>query len=49
MTRISINIEDKLLKEFDEVLKEKGYNSRVDGLQDVIKEYIIQQDSIITR
>lgn len=40
MTRISINIEDKLLKEFDEVLKENGYNSRRNGPQNAIKEYI---------
>lgn len=38
--RISINLEDELLKEFDEVLKENGYNSRRDGFQNAIKEYI---------
>jgi CopG family nickel-responsive transcriptional regulator len=37
MTRIAINIPRKLLNEFDEVLKEKGYTSRIKGLQDVIK------------
>ena len=36
----SINLPDELLKEFDEVLKEKGYNSRRNGLQNAIKEYI---------
>ncbi|MDY9924375.1 hypothetical protein [Methanobacterium sp.] len=45
MTRISINLPDKLLDEFDEVLKENGYNSRMNGLQNAIKLYIIQLNS----
>lgn len=40
MTRISINLPDELLNEFDDVLKKKGYNSRTKGLQDAIKDYI---------
>lgn len=40
MTRISINIKDELLNEFDEVLKEQKYTSRRKGLEDAIKEYI---------
>lgn len=40
--RISINLPDELLKEFDECLKEKGYNSRSKGIQDVINDYITQ-------
>jgi CopG family nickel-responsive transcriptional regulator len=40
MTRISMNLPDELLNEFDEVLKQNRYNSRRNGLQDTIKEYI---------
>jgi len=32
----------ELVNELDEVLKEKGYNSRRSGLKDVIGEYINQ-------
>lgn len=37
-----MNLPNKLINEFDEVLKENGYNSRTKGLQDVITEYITQ-------
>lgn len=40
MTRIAITLPQELLKEFDEVLKENGYNSRTNGLKDDIKEYV---------
>ncbi|WP_308572128.1 hypothetical protein [uncultured Methanobacterium sp.] len=30
----------KLITEFNEVLKEKGYTSRIKGLQDAMNEYI---------
>ncbi|CEL24008.1 hypothetical protein [Methanobacterium formicicum] len=39
MARIAMNLPDELLNEFDEVLKENGYSSRINGLQDAIKEY----------
>lgn len=41
MTRISMNLPNELLKEFDDCLKEKGYNSRSKGIEDALKEYLI--------
>ena len=38
--RISMNLPKELINEFDEVLKDKGYTSRINGLQDAMKNYI---------
>lgn len=40
MTRVSINLPDELLKELDDCLKEKGYNSRLKGIEDALENYI---------
>lgn len=40
MTRISISLPDEILNEFDETLKQQGYNSRNEGLQIAMHEYI---------
>ncbi|WP_048203367.1 nickel-responsive transcriptional regulator NikR [Methanocaldococcus infernus] len=40
MERISISIPAKLLKEFDEVISEKGYASRSEAIRDAIRDYI---------
>lgn len=40
MIRISMSMPKKLLREFDEVLKNKGYNSRSKGIRDALKDYI---------
>ncbi|WP_457611927.1 ribbon-helix-helix protein, CopG family, partial [Methanocaldococcus sp.] len=42
MERISISIPAKLLKEFDEVIAEKGYASRSEAIRDAIRDYIIR-------
>ena len=41
-SRISISLPTKLLKEFDEVLRIRTYNSRSKGIQDSLKDYIVR-------
>ncbi|HMK53916.1 MAG TPA: nickel-responsive transcriptional regulator NikR [Methanobacteriaceae archaeon] len=40
--RISMSLPRKLLNEFDEVLKDRGYQSRSKGIRDALKDYIIR-------
>lgn len=40
--RISMSLPEKLLEEFDEVLKDRGYNSRSKGIRDALKDYIVR-------
>jgi CopG family transcriptional regulator, nickel-responsive regulator len=40
--RISMSLPKKLLNEFDEVLRDRGYNSRSNGIRDALKDYIIR-------
>ena len=38
MMRISMSLPKKLLNDFDEVLKDRGYNSRSKGIRDAMKD-----------
>lgn len=40
--RISMSLPRKLLGEFDEVLRDRGYNSRSKGIRDALEDYIIR-------
>lgn len=42
MERISISLPSKLLKEFDEIIDEKGYASRSEAIRDALREYILR-------
>ncbi|MBU4535349.1 MAG: nickel-responsive transcriptional regulator NikR [Euryarchaeota archaeon] len=42
MMRISMSLPKKLLHEFDEVLKDRGYQSRSKGIRDALKDYIVR-------
>lgn len=42
MMRISMSLPKKLLNEFDEVLKDRGYQSRSKGIRDALKDYIVR-------
>jgi CopG family nickel-responsive transcriptional regulator len=42
MERISISLPERLLEEFDKILKEKGYVSRSEGIRDAIRSYILE-------
>jgi CopG family nickel-responsive transcriptional regulator len=37
-----MSLPKKLLKEFDEVLKDRGYNSRSKGIRDALQDYIVR-------
>ena len=37
-----MSLPKKLLNEFDEVLRDRGYNSRSNGIRDALKDYIIR-------
>ena len=40
--RISMSLPRKLLEDFDEVLQDRGYNSRSKGIRDALKDYILR-------
>ena len=40
--RISMSLPNKLLSEFDEVLRDRGYQSRSKGIRDALKDYILR-------
>lgn len=42
MMRISMSLPKKLLADFDEVLKERGYQSRSKGIRDALQDYIVR-------
>ncbi|WP_409197746.1 nickel-responsive transcriptional regulator NikR [Methanobrevibacter acididurans] len=42
MMRISMSLPKKLLADFDEVLKDRGYQSRSKGIRDALKDYIVR-------
>ena len=42
MMRISMSLPKKLLSDFDEVLKERGYQSRSKGIRDALQDYIVR-------
>ena len=42
VTRISMSIPKELLNEFDEVLRDRGYQSRSKGIRDALKDYIVR-------
>lgn len=37
-----MSLPKKLLNDFDEVLKDRGYNSRSKGIRDALKDYIVR-------
>lgn len=43
VTRISISLEPKLLKEFDKIIKKKDYKKRSEAIRDVIRDYIMKE------
>lgn len=40
--RISMSLPNKLLNEFDDVLCDRGYQSRSKGIRDALKDYILR-------
>jgi len=44
--KANVKISSKLLKEFDEVLHDRGYKSRSKGMRDALKDYILRYQEI---
>ncbi len=42
--RFSVSLSEKLLVQFDELLEQKGYNNRSEGIRDLIRDKLIQQE-----
>ena len=42
MMRICMSLPTKLLDDFDEVLKDRGYKSRSKGIRDALNDYIVR-------
>ena len=42
MIRISMSLPNKLLADLDEVLKDRGYQSRSKGIRDALQDYILR-------
>ena len=40
--RISMSLPNKLLNEFDDVLRDRGYQSRSKGIRDALNDYILR-------
>ena len=40
--RISMSLPKKILNEFDDVLKDRGYQSRSKGIRDALQDYILR-------
>ncbi len=42
--RFSVSLSDELLKQFDRLLEEKGYSNRSEGIRDLIRDFLVQQE-----
>ena len=42
--RIGISLESKLLKQFDKLIKSRGYSNRSEAVRDLIREKLIEQE-----
>jgi CopG family nickel-responsive transcriptional regulator len=43
ITRFGVSIEPALLKQFDEIIKHKGYTNRSEAIRDIIRKNLIQE------
>ena len=46
MKRVSMSLPKKLLNDFDDVLRDRGYNSRSNGIRNALKDYIVRYQQI---
>lgn len=42
--RFSVSLSEDLLKKYDALLDEKGYSNRSEGIRDLIRDYLVQQE-----
>jgi CopG family transcriptional regulator, nickel-responsive regulator len=44
LMRIGISLPEKLLNKFDEIILQRGYSSRSEGIRDAIRNYIVSYE-----
>jgi CopG family nickel-responsive transcriptional regulator len=44
LVRIGVSLPDKLLGRFDEIILQRGYSSRSEGVRDAIRNYIVNYE-----
>ncbi len=44
ITRFGVSIEEKLLKNFDRLIAEKGYQNRSEAIRDLIRDSFVQEE-----
>ena len=42
--RIGVSLQEKLLSRFDEIILQRGYSSRSEGIRDAIRNYIVHYE-----
>ncbi|MGC9328529.1 MAG: nickel-responsive transcriptional regulator NikR [Candidatus Hinthialibacter sp.] len=42
--RFSVSLSEELLSKYDRLLKEKGYSNRSEGIRDLIRDFLVQQE-----
>ena len=45
ITRFGVSIEERLLKNFDRLIAEKGYQNRSEAIRDLIRDSFVQEES----
>jgi len=44
LSRVGISLEDDLLEQFDELIKDKGYSNRSEAIRDLIRDAIVNHE-----
>ncbi|NPV89119.1 nickel-responsive transcriptional regulator NikR [Coprothermobacteraceae bacterium] len=42
LVRFGVSVEEELVREFDEMIKSKGYSSRSEAIRDLMREYLVE-------
>lgn len=42
--RFSVSLSEELLEKYDRLLDEKGYSNRSEGIRDLIRDFLVQQE-----
>jgi len=45
LTRFGVSMDEKLLKDFDQIIDEKGYQNRSEAVRDLVRDAILQHDA----
>jgi CopG family nickel-responsive transcriptional regulator len=44
LSRVGISLDEELLKRFDEVIEEKGYDNRSEAIRDLIRDTLVEKE-----